>query len=663
MRLILAEKPSVAADIAKALGSVQRREGYFQVGQDVVTYAIGHLLSIDDSAAPPKWSLDTIPIFPDRFSYTVNKMTSKQFKVVKGLLKTATEVVVATDAGREGELIARLILTQSGYKGPLKRLWTSKALTPQVVQDEFKRLKPGSAFDSLYQSALARQHSDWLVGINLTRLVTIKGNNTGVWSVGRVQSPTLKLIVDRDIERENFKPQPYAVVKAIFSKGPEQYEGLLVTKQVPPAHKEEGAQLEAKDDDTKFRLSRADGARIVQELMKEQNGTVTSVSKEKRRELPPLLHSLTSLQREANTVYGLSAADTLKTAQDLYEKHKATSYPRTDAQHMSASNHQLAIDVLTRLGKGALASKVQSVGKRVFDDTKLTDHHAVIPLAPLPAGATDRERKVYNLIYRKFVGAFTDPHDYETITVITTCGTYDFQSKGKREINLGWRELYTTDKQNAEDQALPALAKGDRVTKVKVVCQDRETKPPPAYTEASLLKKMEVLGLGTPATRAAIIETLAAKNRYYIQKQGRALLSTSKGRELINKLTGSDVASPEMTAEWEKGLDDIYKQNKGPGGYAAFLDGIKKFLDAETLRLKAVTITANFKIEQPHGGRRGYGKAGGGHKKGGSKSKSFYPKRAAGSDGGSSGSDAGRTKSRRPSPSKIKADKKDRYEG
>jgi DNA topoisomerase-3 len=301
-----------------------------------------------------------------------------------------------------------------------------------VVQDEFKRLKPGPAFDSLYQSALARQHSDWLVGINLTRLVTIKGNGTGVWSVGRVQSPTLKLIVDRDIEREHFKPQPYAVVKAVFAKGAEQYEGLLVTKQILPTQKAEGAQPESKDDDTKFRLSRADGARIVQELMKEQNGTVTSVSKEKRREFPPLFHSLTSLQREANAVYGLSAADTPTIAQSLYEKHKATSYPRTDAQHMSASNHQLAIDVLNKLGKGALASKVQSVGKRVFDDTKLTDHHAVIPLAPLPAGATDKERKVYNLIYRKFVGAFMDPRDYEATTVITTCGRYDFQSKGKR---------------------------------------------------------------------------------------------------------------------------------------------------------------------------------------------------------------------------------------
>ena len=357
MRLILAEKPSVAADIAKALGSIQRREGYFQVGQDVVTYAVGHLVSIDDAAAPSKWSLDTIPIFPDRFSYVVNKMTSKQFKVIKGLLKTATEVVVATDAGREGELIARLILAQSSYRGPLKRLWTSKALTPQVVQDEFKRLKPGSAFDSLYQSALARQHSDWLVGINLTRLVTIKGNNTGVWSVGRVQSPTLRLIVDRDIERENFKPQPYAVVKAIFAKGHEQYEGLLVTKHIPTAEKKEGSPPEAKDDDTKFRLSRADGARIVQELMKEQYGTVTSVSKEKRRELPPLLHSLTSLQREANTVHGFSAADTLTIAQSLYEKHKATSYPRTDAQHMSPSNRQLAIDVLNRLGKGPLSQR------------------------------------------------------------------------------------------------------------------------------------------------------------------------------------------------------------------------------------------------------------------------------------------------------------------
>jgi uncharacterized membrane protein YgcG len=201
------------------------------------------------------------------------------------------------------------------------------------------------------------------------------------------------------------------------------------------------------------------------------------------------------------------------------------------------------------------------------------------------------------------------------------------------------------------------------VTKIGVVCEDRETKPPAAYTEASLLKRMEVLGLGTPATRAAIIETLAAKNRYYIQKQGRALLSTPKGRELINKLTGSDVASPEMTAEWEKGLDDIYKQSKGPGGYAAFLDGIKKFLDAETSRLKAVTITGDFKIEQPHSNRRGYGRTGGGYKKGASRGRSSYPKRSSGSGGGSSGSGGGKTRSKGLPSSKTKADDRDRHDG
>ena len=229
-----------------------------------------------------------------------------------------------------------------------------------------------------------------------------------------------------------------------------------------------------------------------------------------------------------------------------------------------------------------LSQRWRNVGKRVFDDSKLTDHHAVIPLAPLPADATDRERKVYNLIYRKFVGAFMDPHDYEATTAITTCGRYDFQSKGKREINLGWKEVYTTDKQNADDQALPALTRGDRVAKVKVVCEDRETKPPAAYTEATLLKKMEVLGLGTPATRAAIIETLAAKKQVLLAEAGPCPTLHAEGPRTHNKLTGSDVASPEMTAEWEKGLDEVYKQNKGPGGHAAFLDGIKKFLDTET---------------------------------------------------------------------------------
>jgi len=639
VRVILAEKPSVAADIARALGPMQRREGYFQVGQDVVTYAVGHLVSIDDSVAPPKWSLDTLPIFPSRFTYTVNKTTSKQFAVIRGLLAKATEVVVATDAGREGELIARLILMRGNYKGQLKRLWTSKALTPQVVQDEFKRLKPGKDFDSLYQSALARQHSDWLVGINLTRLVTVKGNNTGVWSVGRVQSPTLKLIVDRDLERETFTPEPYAVVKAIFSKGEQQYEGLLVTGR--PAAQSGPPPADKADDDTRFRLSREDGARIVEELRKEAIGTVKDVTKEKRREMPPLLHSLTSLQREANTVHGLSAAQTLSIAQDLYEKYKATSYPRTDAQHMSPSNHQLVIDVLHKLGKGALVPKVPTAGKRVFDDAKLTDHHAVIPLALLPDSATDRERKVYSLIWRKFLGAFMDPHDYEATTVLTQCGRYDFQSKGKREIALGWRELYTSDRQPPEDQTLPALVQGEKVAKIKVVSEDRETKPPAAYTEATLLRKMENLGLGTPATRAAVIETLAAKNRYYIMKQGRSLLSTAKGRELINKLGGCDVASPEMTAEWEKRLDDIYKKNRGNAGYTDFLDGIKTFVGGETARLKTVTIASSFTMEPAlRTKRRGYRKGGyrraGGSSRSGSRSGTSSSRKS--SAGGSSSS-------------------------
>lgn len=594
MKVILCEKPSVAQDIAKALGKAQKKDGYIQAGDYAITWAFGHLFEIDDEVAPKKWSLDTLPIFPEKFKYRLTKGAGKQFKVIKELLKKADGVVIATDAGREGELIARLILYQAGWKDWDKtyRLWTSEALTSEVVKRELKNLKPAKDFDSLYWSALGRQHADWIVGINLTRLITLKSSDRSVWSVGRVQTPTLRLVVERDLEIERFKPEPYWIVKALFEKEGSTYEGIFIpqgsvgdndSSAVSGSEEDEGTQ----EEDRGYRLSKEEADRVLKALEKESKGVVEKVERKRKREKPPLLHSLTSLQREANKLYGFSAKKTLDVAQRLYEVHKCLSYPRTDAQYLAESSKELVKKVLLKLGRKNLIPAVEKAGKRVFNDSKLTDHHALIPLAPLPKEAKEDERKIYDLVLRRFLGAFMPDYEYETTTITTRVGDYRFLTKGRRDIQLGWKELYRED---LKESKLPELKEGDSVRKVKAFSERRETKPPPRYTEGALLKKMEKLNLGTPATRAYVIATLL--DRSYVVRKGKALVSTPKGRELISKLSDSQVSSPEMTGEWENELESIYTGKKGHRGYESFLGNIKEFVRKEIENLKSVEITS-----------------------------------------------------------------------
>ncbi|MEM0326910.1 MAG: DNA topoisomerase, partial [Desulfurococcaceae archaeon] len=324
MKLILCEKPSVAREVAKAIGQASQKDGYIQAGDYYITWAYGHLLEIDDKIAPQKWDLESLPILPERFSYRPKDSNSqKQIKVIKELLNKVGEVIINTDAGREGELIARLILSFCGWKGKTLRLWTSLALTPEVVRKELRNLKPAEEFDSLYYSALARQHSDWIVGINLTRAVSLKANS-GLWSVGRVQSPTLALIVQRDIQIENFKPEPYAIIKGIFEKGGQSYEGTLLYQAQGGDRPTDNSEEE--EDDTGFRLSPEKAQEILAELKKYSQGYITKTVKERKREYPPNLFSLTSLQRHMNKTYGWKAQKTLDIAQSLYEKGYI-SYP------------------------------------------------------------------------------------------------------------------------------------------------------------------------------------------------------------------------------------------------------------------------------------------------------------------------------------------------
>ncbi|MBO8143540.1 MAG: type IA DNA topoisomerase [Thermodesulfobacterium sp.] len=583
--LLLTEKPSQGMDFVRALPDrFQKKDGYCEGSKYIVTWAYGHLFEIDtEEIAGKKWRFDALPVFPKVFKYKVIRGVGKQFKVIKSLLrrKDVSKVYICGDPGREGELIARLILQQAGWKdwSRVYRFWTSEALTKDVILREIERVKPASQFDSLYYSALARQHADWLVGINGTRALTLKVNDRTVWSLGRVQTPLLYLIVQREKEIENFKPTPYGIVYAVFEKDGKKFKAYLQLK------KEEIKRLKSEsrvDDEDEEENKKDEGARlkvetafkIAKELSREKFGYVIDIKKSKKSEKPPLLHSLTSLQREANRLYGYSAEKVLQVAQDLYEA-KLISYPRTDARHLAESSKELVKKVLRKLGREDLIPAVDKVGKRVFDDRKLTDHFALIPMDKFekkPSFKAEHE-KVYGLIWRKFVGAFMPDYVYEVTEVILRLGNYRFLARGKREIQPGWMELYR--EQRRKESFLPKLAEKEKVKVNEVKAEKRKTSPPSRYTEGMLLKKMEKLGLGTPATRASIIETL--KKRKYVISSKKSFKPTEKGRKLVEKCNGLPILNVEMTSEWEKALEKIYRENRGAAGYDAFIGRIKAF--------------------------------------------------------------------------------------
>jgi DNA topoisomerase-3 len=595
--LILTEKPSVAEDFAKAL-QCKRRDGYFENGEYVITWAFGHLFEISDEDLPKRWELETLPIFPERFEYKLrSSQAGKQFKVIKGLLSQAGKVVVGTDAGREGELIARLILQKAGLKDWSKvyRFWTSSALTPEVIRQELRKLKPAKEYDSLYWCALARQHADFLVGINLTRAVSLRSSG-GVWSVGRVQTPTLALVVQRDLEIENFKPKPYWVIKALFSVNGETYEGVWFGKKSGGGVNEnedvdeEEEEREEEEAGGVFDYSAVE--KILEKLSSARQAVVSKVEKKKRVEEPPPLYSLSSLQRDANRELGFSAQKTLDIAQKLYEERKAISYPRSDAEYLSESSVSLVKEVLKRLNREDLVEKVEKVGKRVFDDRKLTDHHAIIPLRDEEEDWADAEKALFGLIKRRFLAAFYEPFIALDTTVITQAAGENFYSRGSTVLQLGYKELYGRPK----EKFLPKLEQGQKVEVLKVWSEKRWTKPPPRYTEGMLIKRMEKLSLGTPATRAGIIETL--KSRGYLVLNKKHLISTEKGRELIKNLQGSKIVSVEMTSEWEQQLEGIHKNKKGFGGYKDFLEKIKVFTKEEVERIKQMSFQSSMQLRR-----------------------------------------------------------------
>ncbi|MBQ8618915.1 MAG: DNA topoisomerase 3 [Clostridia bacterium] len=577
--LVVAEKPSVARDIARVLGARDRGENCLIGGGYVVTWAIGHLVTLKEpqelDERYTKWRVNDLPILPEKMETKVIRKTAAQFRSVKKLMndKETESIVCATDSGREGELIFRYIYEQAGCKKPVMRLWIS-SMTDEAIRQGFDSLRPSSDYDALYASARCRADADWLIGMNATRAYTLRYNV--LLSVGRVQTPTLSMLVKRRKEIDSFVPQTYYTVQADFGA----YQGTYVS---PKGEK----RIDSRE------LAEAIAARV-----KGQEGSITQATREKKTEYPPLLYDLTTLQREANSQLGFTAKKTLATAQKLYETHKLITYPRTDSRYLS---HDMKGKVekalssyegeLQPVGQKALECGVRMT-RRVFDDTKLTDHHAIIPTGKSAERLTltADERKLYEMVARRLAAVFYPNHEYDALRVVTRVGEDDFLSTGKSVTQEGWKEVYRQQnekrKKGEDEQKLPPLAVGDTAHCKNAKAKEEQTKPPKEHNDASLLRDMEHAGrqiedealreamkdcaLGTPATRAAIIERLLEVG--YVRRSGKNLVATQKGVQLIEAVP-PEIASPETTGRWERALSQIAR---GQDGEARFREGIAR---------------------------------------------------------------------------------------
>lgn len=582
--LVLAEKPSVARDIARVLGARDKGENCL-IGKDyVVTWALGHLVTLKEpqelDERYTRWKKEDLPILPARMETKVIKKTRSQFLAVKKLMndKETGDIICATDSGREGELIFRYIYEQAGCRKPVRRLWIS-SMTDEAIRAGFDSLRPSSDYDALYASARCRADADWLIGMNATRAYTIR---YGVLlSIGRVQTPTLSMLVRRRREIDAFVPQVYYLVNADFGD----YKGVYIDAK--------GEKKIATEEDAQAIAARVRG----------QQASVLEATREHKSLPPPLLYDLTTLQREANAQFGFTAKKTLETAQKLYEQHKLLTYPRTDSRYLShdmlgkVQSTLAAYDgALQPLGEKALQYGVR-MSKRIFDDAKLTDHHAIIPTGKKAANLslTADERRLYELVAKRLAAVFYPNYEYDALRVITACGQDRFLSTGQTVTQEGWKAVYAGEqasgsrrggKKKEDEQPLPDLHPGDeRVCRDAKVAQD-QTKPPKEYNDASILLDMEHAGrqiedeelreqmkdcaLGTPATRAAIIERLISVG--YVSRRGKNLTATEKGVHLIEAVP-QEIASPETTGRWERALAEIAR---GSDGEQRFREGIAR---------------------------------------------------------------------------------------
>ena len=575
--LVIAEKPSVARDIARVLGANQKNGGILEGKNYVVTWALGHLVTLADpeeyDRKYEKWEMATLPMLPKEMKLVVIRQTGRQFSVVKTQLfrKDIGEIIIATDAGREGELVARWILEKAGCHKPIKRLWIS-SVTDKAIKEGFANLKDGHDYDNLYRAAVARAEADWLVGMNGTRALTCKYN--AQLSCGRVQTPTLAMIAKREEEIRKFVPKEY-------------YGISLETQDV---------KWTWRDEKTKsFRTFSRERAEQIKGRLENAALEITSVEKKAKKTMAPGLYDLTTLQREANLKYGFSAKETLNIMQRLYENHKVLTYPRTDSRYIGKDIVPTIKERLKACGigpyrklAGALMNKPVQVNGSFVDDKKVSDHHAIIPTEQFVQldHMTNEERKIYDMVVRRFLAVLYPASQYEQVTMEAKVAGETFAASGKVIKSLGWKEVYedgadddledeADDEKKLKDQRLPEMKTGTRLKILKTSLNTGKTKPPARFTEATLLAAMEnpvkfmetrdkeaaktlgeTGGLGTVATRADIIEKLF--HSFMMEKKGNEIHITSKAKQLL-ELVPEDLKKPELTADWEMKLSQIAK--------------------------------------------------------------------------------------------------------
>lgn len=583
--LVLAEKPSVGRELAKVLNCHQKGNGCLIGGKYIVTWALGHLVTLADPEVYDEryktWRSEDLPMLPEKMELVVIRETAKQYGAVKNLLKLpeVEEVIIATDAGREGELVARWILQKAGWHKPIKRLWISSQ-TERAIREGFANLKPGKEYERLYAAAQCRAEADWLVGLNVTRALTCKYN--AQLSAGRVQTPTLALVVEREAEIKAFVPKDYWTVQATVK----------------------GFSMQWQDQNGQTRIFDKSRAEAILVKIKGAVGEIVEVKKEAKKELSPLAYDLTELQRDANRRYGFSAKQTLNIMQQLYEKHKLVTYPRTDSRYISEDIVPTLPERLKAIAVGPYVGIVNTVlrtklnpGKRLVDNSKVTDHHAIIPTEEpvYLSKLRDDEAKIYDLIVKRFLAVLSSPFEYEQTTVRMRVGDELFSAKGKIVKAKGWRGIYSANESfedegddEERDQTLPDVRQGEKLSVQTARLIAAKTKPPARFTEATLLSAMEhpgktigdeklrevieaASGLGTPATRAEIIDKLFKS--FYLERNGKEIYPTSKGIQLIG-LVPPELKSAELTAKWEQQLTEI---SKGKAISQPFISGIRDY--------------------------------------------------------------------------------------
>jgi DNA topoisomerase-3 len=579
-KLVLAEKPSVGSEIAKVLGCKEKRNGYMESSSYIVTWAFGHLVTLADPDAYNKsyasWSLDDLPIIPSHMKLTVIKQSSKQFFTIKALMERndIDEIIIATDAGREGELVARWIIEKASIKKPLKRLWIS-SVTNKAIREGFKNLKSGKDYENLFNSAIARAESDWIVGINATRALTTKHN--AQLSCGRVQTPTVSIIAQREEEIRNFIPKKYFGIKADTNS-------ISFTWQ-----------------DKKTKVSKVFNEENIDAIISKLfglDGKIIAIDTKLKKSFSPSLYDLTELQRDGFKFFNYSAKKTLSIIQSLYESHKVLTYPRTDSRYISEDIVSTIPERLRAINldpyKGIafnLQKSTLRISKRIADNSKVSDHHAIIPTeeAPLLSSLTYDERNIYELVVKRFLSVFMPPYEYEEKTIKIEIGEEEFVCKGIKIINMGWKEF---EKKSLSDTILPDFKKDGIIKIQKISKTSGETKPPAYFNEGTLLSAMEnpinympsadknlrkiigeTGGLGTVATRAEIIDKLF--NTGLLELRGNSIFVTNKGKQLLS-LVPDDLKSPLLTAKWEKNLAQI---SEGKLDKNSFIKEMKLFTE------------------------------------------------------------------------------------